>query len=151
MEGIPHGILINAWSKTNQVTRETLLSDIGNNQDTNAPLMSITTYNSANPKFREWISKHWSYLGRSSTTRELGRQDIMITYRKPPTFKDMLVRAKIPQAKSITVKGCTRPYTCKYCTRISHSGKITNLNNNTTYNTITKGTCQSNNLIHCLE
>ena len=26
-------------------------------------------------------------------------------------------------------------------------GKITNLNNNTTYNTITKGTCQSNNLI----
>ena len=113
--------------------------------------MFITTYNSANPNFRELISKHWSYLGRSSATRELGRQDIMITYRKPPSLKDMLVRAKIPQPKSITPKGCTRPNTCKYCTRISQPGKITNLNNNTTYNTITKGTCQSNNLVYCLE
>ena len=63
----------------------------------------------------------------------------------------MLVRAKIPQLKTETTKGCTRPNTCQYCTRLSQSGKITNLNNNTTYNTITKGTCQSNNLIYCLE
>ena len=32
----PHDTLIDAWSKTNQVTRETLLSDTRNNQDTNA-------------------------------------------------------------------------------------------------------------------
>ena len=92
----PHDTLIDAWGKTNQVTRETLLSDTINNQDSNAPLMFITTYNSANPNFRELISKHWSYLARSSATRELGRQDIMITNRKPPSLKDMLVRAKIP-------------------------------------------------------
>ena len=113
--------------------------------------MFITTYNSANPNLRELISKHWSYLGRSSATRELGRQDIMITYRKSPSLKDMLVRAKIPEPKSTTPKGCTRPNTCQYCTMISQSGKITNLNNNTTYNTVTKGTCQSNNLVYCLE
>ena len=108
-------------------------------------------YNSINSNFRELISKHWSYLGRSSATRELGRQDIMITYRKPPSMKDMLVRAKIPQPKRITHMGCTRPKTCKYCTRISQSGKITNLNNNTSYNTIGKGICQSNTVIYCLE
>ena len=147
----PHDILTEAWSKTNQVARETLLADTTGNQDSNAPLMFITTYNSANPNFRELISKHWSYLGRSSATRELGRQDIMITYRKPALLKDILVRAKIPQPKSTTSKGCTRPNTCQYCTRIFQSGKITNLNNNTTYNTITKGTCQSNNLRYCLE
>ena len=113
--------------------------------------MFITTYNSANPNFRELISKHWSYLGRSSATRELGRQDIMVTYRKPPSLKDILVRAKITQPRSTTFKGCTRPNTCQYYTRLSQSGKITNLNNNTTYNTITKGTCQSNNLIYCFE
>ena len=113
--------------------------------------MFITTYNSVNPNFRELISKHWSYLGRSSATRALGRQDIMITYRKPPLLKDMLVRAKMPQPNSTTPKGCTRPNTCQYCTRISQSGKITNLNNNTIYNTVTTGTCQSNNLIYCLE
>ena len=66
----PHGTSIDAWNTTNQVTRETLLSGTKINQDTNAPLMFITTYNSANPKFKELISKHWSYLGRSSATRE---------------------------------------------------------------------------------
>ena len=66
----PHDILIEAWSKTNQVTRETLLADTTGNQDSNAPLMFITTYNSANPNFRELISKHWSYLGRSNATRD---------------------------------------------------------------------------------
>ena len=113
--------------------------------------MFITTFNSAKPNFRELLSKHWSYLGRSSANRELGRQDIMVIYRKPPSLKDMLVRAKIPQPKNTASKGCTRPSTCQYCTRISQLGKITNLNNNTTYNTITKGTCHSNNLIYCLE
>ena len=69
----PHDILIEAWSKTIQVTRETLLADTTGNQDSNAPLMFITTHNSANPNFRELISKHWSYLGRSSANRGLGR------------------------------------------------------------------------------
>ena len=143
----PHDILIEAWRKTNQVTRETLLADTTGNQDSNTPLMFITTYNSAKSNFRELISKHWSYLGRSCATRELCTQDIMVTYRKPPSLKDMLVRAKITQSERTISKGCTRPNTCQYCTRLSQSGKITNLNNSTTYNTITKGTCQSNNLI----
>ena len=73
--------------------------------------------------------------------------DFMITYRKPPSLKDMLIRAKITQPKTTTYKGCNRPKTCKYCARISQFGKIKNLNNNTTYNIITKGTCQSNNLM----
>ena len=113
--------------------------------------MSITTYNSANPNFRELISKHRSYLGRSRATRELSSQDIMVTYRKPPSLKDMLVMANIPQPRTRATKGCTRPNTCQYCTRLSQSRKITNLNNNITSNTITKGPCQSNNLIYCLE
>ena len=128
----PYDILIEAWMKTNLVTREVLLADTTGKQESKALLMFITTYNSANPNFRELISKHWSYLGRSSTTRELCNQDIMVTYMKPTSLKDMLVRAKIPQPKTHTPKGCTRPSTCQYCTRLSQSGKITNLNNNTT-------------------
>ena len=147
----PHDILLDAWKRTNEVTREILLSQTRSNQETNNPLMFITTYNSATPNFKELISKHWSYPGRSSATRELGRQDFMITYRKPPSLKDMLIRAKITQPKNTTHKGCNRPKTCKYCAKISQSGKIKNLNNSTTYNTITKGTCLSSNLIYCLE
>ena len=113
--------------------------------------MFITTYSSANPNFKELFSKHWSYLGRSSATRELGKQYFMITYRKPPPLKDMLVRAKIAQPRTTSIKGCNRPNTCKYCVKITQSGRIKNLNNNKSYNTITNGTCQSNHLINCLE
>ena len=62
-----------------------------------------------------------------------------------------LVRARITQPTTTLIKGCNRPQTCKYCAKISQSGRIKNLNNNKSYNTITKGTCQSNNLIYCLE
>ena len=109
--------------------------------------MFITTCNRANPNFKE----HWPYLGRSSATRELGKQDFVITYRKPPSLKDMMVRAKIAQPRTTSNNGCNRPDTCKYCKKISQSGRIKNMNNNKSYNTVTKGTYQSNNLIYCLE
>ena len=112
--------------------------------------MFITTYNRANPNFKEPFSNHWVYLGRSSATREFGKKDFMITYRKPPFLKDMLVRAKIAQPRNTIDKGCKRPNTSKYFKKISQSGKIKILQNNKTYNTMTKGTCQ-NNLIYCLE
>ena len=133
------------------MSREQLLSPIETNHDTKTPLMFITTYSRANPNFKELISKHWSYLGRSSATRELGKQDSMITYRKPPSHKDMLVRARIAQPTIPLFKGCNRPHACKYCGKISQSGQIKNLHSNETYNTHRNGTCQSNNLIYCLE
>ena len=88
---------------------------------------------------------------RSGATKELGKQDFMITYRKLPSLKDKVVRAKTSQPRTTSNKGCKRPNTCKYCKKISKSGRIKNLNNNNSYNTITRGTCQSNNLIYCFE
>ena len=57
--------------------------------------MFITTYSRANPNFKELFSKHWAYLGRSSAT--VWEKGLMIIYRKPPSLKDMLVRAEIAQ------------------------------------------------------
>ena len=45
---------------------------------------------------------------------------------------------------------CNRPNSCQYCCRISRTGNIMN-HHNRTYSTITSGSCQSNNLIYCLE
>ena len=117
----PHDTILRAWMKTNKVTREQLLSPAENNQDTDIPLMFITTYSRANPNFKELFSKHWSYLGRSNATRELGKQCFMITYRKPPSLRDMLVRARITQPTTTLIKGCNRRKTCKYCAKISQS------------------------------
>ena len=128
-------------------TREQLLHT-ENSATKDVPLMFITTYNRANPNFKELISKHWAYLDRSSATREFGQKDVMVTYRKPPSLKDQLVRARITQPKHNATQGCKRPNSCKYCKKISRSGKIRNLLNNKNYNTMRNGTCQSNNLIY---
>ena len=52
----------------------------------------------------------------------------MITYRKPPSLKDLLVRAKLSQP-----------------------GYIKNLQNNKAYNTLRICTCLSNNLFYYLQ
>ena len=109
--------------KTNRVTKEQILNPVENNQDKDIPLMFITTYNKAKPNFKELSSKHWPYLGRSSTTSELVKQDFMITYRKPPSLKDMLVRAKIAQLRTTSNKSCNRLNTSKYCKEISNQGE----------------------------
>ena len=74
----------------------------------------------------------------------------MITYRNPPSLKDMLVRAKICQPGITPNKGCNRHNSCKYCKNISQSGRIKNVNNKS-YNTFINGICQSNSLIYSLE
>ena len=113
--------------------------------------MFITTYSRANLNLKEIFSKHWSYIGRSSAIRKLGQQDFIITYRKPPSLKDMLVRARIAQPTTTFIKGCNRQNTCKYCGKNFQSGKVKNLSSNKTYNTVTNSCCQSKNLIYCLE
>ena len=47
--------------------------------------------------FKELISKHWAYLARSSATRDFGQKQFMVTYRRPPSLKDQLGRARIMQ------------------------------------------------------
>ena len=147
----PHVTILKAKEQSNKVSRQQLLCPTETSHDTKTPLMLITTYSRAKPNLRELISKHWSYVGRSRATGELGKQDFIITYRKPPSLKDMLVRAGIAQPTTPFSKGCNRPHTCKCCGRISQSGHIKSLHNNKTYNTLRNGTCQSNDLIYCLE
>ena len=146
----PHDMILKAWTDTNKFTREQLLHT-ENSETKDVPLMFITTYNWVNPNFKELISKHWAYLGRSSATRDFGQRDFMVTYRKPPSLKDQLVRARITQPTHKATQGHKRPNSCKYCKKISQSGKIRNLLNNKNYNTVMNGTCQSNNLIYCIE
>ena len=146
----PHDIILKAWTDTNKFTWEQLLQT-ENIATKDVPLMFITTYNRANPNFKELISKHWVYLGRSSATRDFGQRDFMVTYRKPPSLKDQLVRARITQPTHTATQSCKRPNSCKYCKKISQSGEIRNLLNNKQYNTMRNGTCQSNSLIYYIE
>ena len=119
----PHDIILQAWTDTNKFTREQLLETVDNTAK-DLPLMFITTYNRANPNFKELISRHWAYLGRSSATRYFEQRKFMVTFRRPPSLKGQLVRARITQPTHPATQGCKRPNSCKYCKKISQSGKI---------------------------
>ena len=75
------------------------------------PFLFITTYSKSNPNLKEIISKNWSFLDKSSATKDLEKHDLMITHRKPPSLKDLLVKAKTLQPSSCHPKGCKRPHT----------------------------------------
>ena len=109
--------------KTNRVTREQLLTPVENNQDKNIPLMFITTYSRANPNFKELFSKHWAYLGRSGATREFGRKDFMITYRKPTSLKDMLVRQRLLNQEPLPIRVVRDPVPANIAREFPNQGK----------------------------
>ena len=118
----PKELIERKWQQASGMSWEQLLIAKETTNDTKTLLMFITTYSRSNPNFKEIISRHWSYLGRSSAIRELGKQDF-ITYRKPPFFQDLLVRPKIPQPYIPHQKGCKIPHNCKSC-KISQLGYI---------------------------
>ena len=100
----PHDVILQAWTDTNKFAREQLLqTDESTTKE--VPLMFITTYNRANPNFKELISKHWAYMGRSSATRDFGQKQFMVTYRRPLSLKDQLVRARITQPTHSATQG----------------------------------------------
>ena len=119
----PHDIILQACMKNKEFTREQLLTT-GNNENKDIPLTFITTYSRANPNFKELFSKHWTYLGRSSAKRECGKRDFMITYRKPPSLKDMLVRAKIAQPRTITHRVVRDPIPVNTARKFPSQGKL---------------------------
>ena len=108
----PHHTILQAWTDTNKFTREQLLKTLDNTTE-DLPLMFITTYNRANPNFEQLISRHWAYLGRSSATRDFEQRKFMVTYRRPPSLKDHLVRARVIQPTHSATHDCKRPNSCK--------------------------------------
>ena len=79
----PHHIILDAWTKTNQLRRTQLLTKKPT-EDQEIPLMFITTYNKTNPNLKEIISNHWSYLGRSSATRDLSKKGLNDNLQETP-------------------------------------------------------------------
>ena len=106
------------------------------------------------------ICKNWDILARSCTTKKIHGANLMIGYRKPRDLRSYLVRAKtdyrpdndqskqIPKECADTSNKCTKK-DCMYCNLLDRGGKITN--ENESYSTKTEITCNSSNVIYCLE
>ena len=97
------------------------------------------------------IRTFWSYLGRSSATRDLFHRNIIVGHRRPPSLRDRMVKAKVAIPTNKISDQHKRPQTCQYCTRISQSWMVLKQNNKINHNTIKLANCQNNNLILYLE
>ena len=91
------------------------------------------------------ILKLYSKCGCQNNGLIKCQQDFMITYRKPASLKDMLVRAKIAIQEPLPTRVVIDPISANF------AKKKKSPNQGESYNTITKGTCQKSNLIYYLE
>ena len=119
----------------------------------------ITTFH---PNFRECdkiVNRYWDLLDKSSSTRPLLKLDLIKGNRRAKNLRDILVRARPPRSippadtpkrRDVAATNyCSKPH-CQYCKLLNRSGRIKSAVTIKEYNTRSKVTCRSNNLIYCL-
>ena len=124
-------------------------------------LFLITTFHPYLKECDKIIGRNWDLLDKSSSTRPLLKLNLIKGKRRAKNLRDILVRARLPRIRESTdrhpernlVKNqqqpCTKAY-CQYCQLINKSGRITSIVTNKDYNTRSKVSCRSNNIVYCL-
>ena len=165
--GYPKKLLQEAFGKAYRLQGQKLLeyklpiADTQTDQEEKR-LYLITTYHLSGSILDKIISKNWDLLDRSSSTRPLLDYQIIKGFRRPKNVRDILIRAAtenpwdvpgppMPKDPSSDPKkrACTCN-TCRYCDRLDKGGRLECPLANSTYTTIRKCNCKSNNLVYCI-
>ena len=158
----PPGVIREAFARVYNLDRLTLLNQIPlveEDDEAKDKTFLITTFH---PNFRECdkiVGENWDLLDKSSSTRPLLKLDLIKGNRRAKNLRDILVRARLPKPKKITATSsrgkhpasapCTKAY-CQYCRMINKSGRIKSRVTHKEYNTRSKVSCRSNNIVYCL-
>ena len=156
--GYPKKSLTDSIEKCKELTRENLLAQRpktkSNNDDTT---YLVQTFRPCKNSLVDTIKTNWDILGRSKETKTMHRSKLTCSFKKPKSIKDYLVRAKTdyhPDSekpkKDSNANVCNKP-NCKYCKMLSTTGSITSKHSNEKYSTKHNVTCNSSNVIYCIE
>ena len=151
--GYPHKLLKETFTQALKKDRGDLLKT-HQREKGETPNILITTYNPGFNGLKEVVKKNWDILGRSCTTREIHRRDLLPAFRRPKNLWDTLVRARL--SKTVPTERSTAPCNpcntrnCRYCPRINKTGRVTCTASNRSCVTKYNVTCKSSNLIYCL-
>ena len=122
----------------------------------------VQTFRPCKNSLVQTIKENWDILGRSKETKQIHRSKLICSFKKPKSIKDHLVRARTDyneetdgqmpsnQTKAITKNICKKQK-CKYCDMISTSGVITSKQTKEKHTTKHNVTCNSSNVIYCIE
>ena len=135
--GYPKHLIVQAIDKCLKLNRDDLLNQdllkqqnkstkIDNTGDT---FHCITTHNPQNPKIKSVIQTNWELLQKTKTTRHLENARLIFGLRRNKNLSDQLVKAstRTPNSNRSYVDNhpCNRPSSCRYCSRLDTSGKVT--------------------------
>ena len=149
-------LLSTAIKKVGELDQSKILAPKTNNSISTSikKFYCIIDYNPTNPNIPGIITKAMSYCERSSSTRALMNTEVIFGYRKPKNLSDYLVRTKLPTIKKPSFPPrCNRFLRCRHCVHIMNKSRtrITSYSTGRSYKIPRKVTCNSSNLIYCLE
>ena len=62
-------------------------------------LTFVTTYNLTTPNLKKVLMKRWNIVQQQPKVKQIFSQQLIVSYKKEKSFKDVLVRAKLPSIK----------------------------------------------------
>jgi hypothetical protein len=116
-------------------------------------------YNPANPDILGIINNEWDLLQSSPKLSKLFDKKPMLAHKRAPNMRDLLVKAttNYPPSPSTNdlefdcnIKKCRRRF-CPLCPKSNIQGHIKCLGTKQTYRTPKKVTCETCNVIYCLQ
>jgi len=154
----PEDLITEAMLKARRLDREQLLNppQRPTKRDPFEDLFLISTFHPECAPLRDIVQKTWPTLGRTNTTECIYNKKTIFGHRRSSNLKDSLVHAKIlpdTDPNLIQLRKQQRQCIankCRYCPRLDHTGRITNITSGQSYSTKTETTCNSNNLIYCI-
>ena len=162
----PKKILLDSIEKVNTLKRENLLKKKEKNNDDPATQDTyiICTFSLNYQKVPKLSKRNWDILARSSTTKDLHRNKLRISYKRPKNLREMLVKAKtnyhLPptgdtntaskeKQKCSTTSNLCKKQNCKYCKKLDTTGYIQHENKKLECKKYI--TCNSSNVIYCIK
>ena len=157
-QGYPLSIILKAREKAYSKSRQNLLNPTTKNQTSNDNLILVSTYQ---PEFRglkNIIDENWDLLKKSTATKELSEEKIILGYRRPKNLRDLLVRARLnttiaqtgTNKKTGKISNPCDNRKCRYCPLLDKTGRIKSTYTGRDYVTKYNVTCKSNNIIYCI-
>ena len=155
LRGYPHSVLKDSLLKVNKLTRSACLYDqeATTSIETTKKFFLITEHNPSLPNLRSWLKELWKLTDRSSSTRPLVNSTIIFGNTRPKNIQEMITKADISLKSKIkrVPPRCHRLLKCRHCPKICKKGKITSTSTSRTYKIPHRITCNSTNVIYCIE
>ena len=153
----PITLLLESIKPVMQLTQRELLTKPVTNNCKDKQFYCIVDYNPTNPQIHKLIMEAMRFAERSSSTRPLTDTKIIFGHRKPKNIGDFLIKSDLPSEKgSKFPQKCNRFLRCRHCPRImnlkkSQKGRIISSSTGRSYKIPKNVSCNSANLIYCLE